>query len=89
MKRYARWLTSASIMAKLNAALTILWLLLIIPSVLWWSESVPWLVIMSAWANLAGHWASYQSAHSEVENDAQMEDALDRLDRIERILREA
>jgi hypothetical protein len=36
-----------------------------IPSLIWWRESVPWLVIMSVWANVAGHWSSWQASRAE------------------------
>lgn len=45
-----------------EAVATIVWLLLIIPSVLWWKQSIIWIVIMSAWANFAGHAAGLVSA---------------------------
>lgn len=48
-----------------HAGMTILWLVLIVPSLLWWKESLPWLVLMSVWANLAGHFAAWQGARSE------------------------
>lgn len=48
---------------------TIVWIILMIPALLWWSESVPFLVIISVWANVAGHWASWQAARVEVKND--------------------
>jgi len=54
--RYLRWL---------HAALTIVWFVLVIPSVVWWRNSVPWLVFMSVWANVAGHFGSWQSARAE------------------------
>lgn len=41
---------------------TVTWLILIVPSVLWWKESIAWIVIMSAWANFAGHGAGLVSA---------------------------
>ncbi|MGS2645849.1 hypothetical protein [Streptosporangium sp. G12] len=44
---------------------TITWALLMIPSLLWWKDSVPWLVIISVWANIAGHWASWQTSRAE------------------------
>lgn len=50
---------------KIHGWATVIWVLLIIPSVLWWRTSVTWLVIMSAWANVAGHYASWQSAKAE------------------------
>lgn len=38
---------------------TIVWILLIIPSVLWWKNSIVWIVYMSAWANVAGHFSAF------------------------------
>lgn len=48
---------------------TLIWMILVIPSVLFWSESVMWVVLMSVWANVAGHWAAWQGARSEESND--------------------
>jgi len=42
---------------------------LIVPSVLWWRSSLPWIVLMSVWANLAGHWSSWQASRVEVKED--------------------
>ena len=50
--------------------LTVVWGILIIPSVLWWRESVPWLVLMSAWANFASHFAAWLAARAEVKAEA-------------------
>lgn len=51
----------------LHAGLTILWALLIIPAIFWWRDSVPFLVLCSVYANLAGHWAAYEAAKSKKE----------------------
>jgi len=48
---------------------TLVWMLLLIPSLLFWSESVMWVVLMSVWANIAGHWSSWQAARAEVKVD--------------------
>lgn len=53
--------------ARLHLALTILWVTLAIPTLLWWRESVLWVALMSLYANVAGHWAAYQAAHAECE----------------------
>lgn len=50
---------------KLHKWLTLAWLALIIPSVLWWKDSIPWLVFMSIWANVAGHWDASETANLE------------------------
>jgi hypothetical protein len=49
-------------MPRIHLGLTLAWGMLIIPSILWWSQSVPWLVFMSAWANVAASAASWQAA---------------------------
>lgn len=50
---------------------TILWILLIIPTLLWWKDSILWVALMSIWANVASHAAAWQAADTEVgqEND--------------------
>jgi hypothetical protein len=48
---------------------TFTWILLVIPSFLWWKESIAWVVFMSVWANVAGHWSSYQASRVERKQD--------------------
>jgi hypothetical protein len=48
---------------------TIVWIVLLIPSVLWWSEAIMWVVLMSVWANIAGHWSAYQASRAEEKQD--------------------
>ena len=50
---------------RLHAILTLVWVLLGIPTLLWWRESVLWVAVMSLYANVAGHWAAYQGARAE------------------------
>ena len=65
--------------AKVHGVLTVTWALLMVPSLLFWQESVPWLVVMSCWANIAGSAASWQSA--KADRDAPTGEALERVDR--------
>jgi hypothetical protein len=44
---------------------TCIWICLLIPSLLFWSQSVTWVVLMSVWANIAGHWSAWQAARAE------------------------
>jgi hypothetical protein len=46
----------------LNVVLTGVWAVLMVPALLWWRESVPFLVICSVYANLAGHFAGIAGA---------------------------
>lgn len=45
--------------------MTVLWVILLVPSLLLWKESILWIIIMSVWANVSGHFAAYQAARSE------------------------
>lgn len=58
-------LSSPEFMAKFHAVMTILWMLLLIPSLIWWKESVLWVIVMSLWANVASHWAGFQASQGE------------------------
>lgn len=49
-----------------HAVCVVVWPLLAIPSLLWWKESVTWVIIMSLWANFAAHFAAWQATRTEV-----------------------
>ena len=48
---------------------TIVWIILVIPTIIFWPESILWLALMSVWANVAGHWSSYQASRAELKQD--------------------
>lgn len=56
-------------MRRLHGWLTILWLLAAVPVLLWWRDSIPVLVFISIYANVAGHWAAYQASRVEVKEE--------------------
>lgn len=39
--------------------------LAVVPTLLWWRESILWIAFMSLWANVVGHWSAYQAARAE------------------------
>jgi len=41
------------------------WLLLAIPTLLWWRESILWVAFMSLYANVASHWSAAQAAEAD------------------------
>lgn len=51
-----------------HGIITLIWLALIAPTLLWWLDSVPWLVLMSLWANIASHAAAWQASRAERAN---------------------
>ena len=79
MSRLSAVLAEPSTWVRIHGTLVIAWSLLLIPSLLWWAESVPWLVTMSCYANIAGSVASWQSAKAD-RNSPSRED-LERVDR--------
>lgn len=63
----------ATMLRRIHGGMTILWFLLIAPSILWWGNSVKWVVLMSVWANLASHFAAWQAARGEVKQEESTE----------------
>jgi hypothetical protein len=50
---------------RLHAGLVLFWLALIPPTVIWWRDSVAWVALLSIYANVAGHFGSWQAARAE------------------------
>jgi uncharacterized membrane protein YdbT with pleckstrin-like domain len=50
---------------RFHATATVVWLVLVIPSLLWWSHSILWVILLSVWANVASHFAGWQGARAE------------------------
>jgi hypothetical protein len=44
---------------------SIVWALLLIPTLLLWKSSILWIASMSLYANFVGHWSAYQAAAAE------------------------
>lgn len=61
-ERFASLLKSREPRAHLT--LTILWTLAIVPTIVWWKDSVLWVALMSLWANIASHWAAYAASRA-------------------------
>lgn len=47
---------------RIHLALTCVWGLLVIPTIVWWKESILWVGLISCYANAAAHWAAYEGA---------------------------
>jgi hypothetical protein len=54
---------------RLHATLTLAWVALLVPGLLFWQESVPFLVFASIYANIAGHWAAYEASNPPTDED--------------------
>jgi hypothetical protein len=51
--------------AKTHLGLAFMWVALILPTLLFWSSSILWILMISIYANIVGHWSAYQAAHAE------------------------
>ena len=54
---------------KVHFWLTILWVIMVPIGVFWLKNSIPFLVLVSIYANLVGHWSSFQAARAECKVD--------------------
>ncbi len=52
----------------IHLALTVFWALLLIPTIIWWRDSILWISIMSVYAIVSTHWSGYQAARAEENN---------------------
>ncbi len=50
---------------RFHAAMTAVWLVLAIPSLLWWQHSILWVILLSVGANVASHFGAWQGARAE------------------------
>jgi len=58
-------------MRRVNGWLAVVWLVAAAPICVWWSASVPFLVFVSVYAVVTGHWAAWQAARVEVRQEEQ------------------
>jgi hypothetical protein len=56
---------TAQTLGRVNGALAVLWLVLSVPAMVWWRNSVTFLVFVSVYANVAGHVAAWQGSRAE------------------------
>jgi hypothetical protein len=55
----AKWLK------RFHLLMMFVWLGLAIPGILWWKDSILFVIVLSIYANFAGEFAAYQGARSE------------------------
>lgn len=59
-------MTTAEKLARFNLIFTFVWIALTAPSLLWWKDSILWVILISIWANIVGHFSAYLAARSEA-----------------------
>ena len=43
----------------------VMWVGLAIPSLIWWKDSVLWVILISVYANIVGHLSGYSAARAD------------------------
>ena len=43
----------------------VMWVGLAIPSLIWWKDSVLWVILVSIYANIVGHLSGYSAARAD------------------------
>jgi hypothetical protein len=51
--------------ARFHLVMMAVWALALIPTVLWWKESILWVAFMSLYANFVGHFSAFDAAKAE------------------------
>jgi hypothetical protein len=75
---YKKWI-NPEFHAKFHLILTVVWIILIIPTILYWTSSIEWLVFMSLYAIITGHFSSYEATRAEIVTKKQIEGEFDDL----------
>lgn len=67
--KFPDWVTDPKVLARFHAVATLVWVVSIPVAVLTaLKDSVPFLVFLSLWALVSGHWAAWQAARAEIAN---------------------
>lgn len=64
---------TAKAIKRFHVVMMIVWVLLLIPSILWWRNSVLWVIILSIYANFGVHLSAYSGARAERRAEKQEE----------------
>jgi hypothetical protein len=50
---------------KVHLYCTWIWVVLLVPTVFWWKDSILFIGLASVYANVVSHWTAYQAARAE------------------------
>lgn len=65
-RRVFEHINEPAIVRRINGWFTMLWLVLVYPTVAYWHSSVLWVAILSIWANVVSHYTAWLEARVEV-----------------------
>lgn len=70
MRRFGQFFASP----QFHLIMSVVWALLLIPTLLFWPNSILWIAAISLYANFIGHWSAYQAARAERSNSGTVGD---------------
>ena len=56
-------------LVKLHLVMMVVWAVALIPTLLWWRESILWIAFLSLYANWIGHFSAWDAARAEMKVD--------------------
>ena len=77
LRRFHNWCAAATTQRRVHGWATVAWLAIAAPAVLVWRDSVTFLVFVSVYSAVTGHWSSWQASRIEVKQEAAEESALE------------
>lgn len=57
--------TTAKKWLVVHGMMTGVWAVLVVPTVIWWHDSVLWIGLISCYANAVGHFSAWQASRAE------------------------
>lgn len=60
-----------TLLRRYHLAMMAVWPALAVPAVLWWKQSIIFVILLSLYANFAGDFSAYQAARAEDEQAKQ------------------
>lgn len=68
--KFLKPLTNPKVQLAIWGIATLVWAMLLIPSLLWWKDSLLWIIVMSWWANVSASAAACLAAYSVLEQQS-------------------
>jgi hypothetical protein len=50
---------------QVHLLLLFVWVLLLVPTIIWWRDSILWVAFMSLYAIITSHWGAYEAAKAK------------------------
>ncbi len=51
--------------SRFHLLMMLVWVALVVPTMIWWADSILWVLLISIYANFVGHFGAYQAARTE------------------------